>query len=75
MILTELKPKEKAIITKIKGPSWLKTSLNKMGVEEGMIIQLMLYAPFSSPVQLKIKNYYVALRKKDAKFLEVEKID
>ena len=37
-----------------------------MGIIPGAVVRIVKKTPFGGPIQLKIKNYYLAIRKEDA---------
>ena len=43
-----------------------KLRLAEMGVMPGVDIRMIKKSPFGGPVQVKINNYYLTLRKEDA---------
>ena len=43
-----------------------KLRLAEMGVMPGVDIRMIKKTPFGGPVQVKINNYYLTLRKEDA---------
>ena len=46
-----------------------KLRLAEMGVMPGVNIRMIKKSPFGGPVQVKINNYYLTLRKEDALFI------
>ena len=46
-----------------------KLRLAGMGVMPGVNIRMIKKSPFGGPVQVKINNYYLTLRKEDALFI------
>jgi ferrous iron transport protein A len=70
--LSCLKPKEKGIIKEIKGNNELKTRLQELGLIKNTVVEVVRYAPFEDPIEIKINNTYLALRKKDAENILVE---
>ena len=43
-----------------------KLRLSEMGLMPGIQVRMIRKSPFGGPVQIKINNYYLTLRKKDA---------
>ncbi|TDT67349.1 ferrous iron transport protein A [Hypnocyclicus thermotrophus] len=74
MLLTELKRGEQAKIIKIGDIGELKKRLIDMGVTSGEIISFKRNAPLGDPKQYVIRNTNIAIRKKDAKKIIIEKI-
>ena len=53
-------------ITKLDSSYDSKLRLAEMGVMPGVDIRMIKKTPFGGPVQVKINNYYLTLRKEDA---------
>ena len=75
MKLCDLKNGEKAKIVKIGRIGELKKRLVDMGVTAGEIIKLERNAPLGNPQEYIVKATGIAIRKEDAKNIEVEKIE
>ena len=52
----------------------LKQKLLDMGFINGATIEVIREAPLYDPMELKIHNYNISLRKSEASLIEVEKI-
>ncbi|MGL4402845.1 MAG: FeoA family protein [Fusobacteriaceae bacterium] len=74
MKLTELNRGECARIGKIGKIGELKKRLIDMGINAGQIIKLERNAPLGDPQEYRIKGNSIAIRKKDAENITVEKI-
>lgn len=75
MKLCDLKNGEKAKIVKIGRIGELKKRLVDMGVTAGEIIKLERNAPLGDPQEYIVKATGIAIRKEDAKNIEVKKIE
>lgn len=75
MKLCDLKNEERAKIVKIGRIGELKKRLVDMGVTAGEIIKLERNAPLGDPQEYIVKATGIAIRKEDAKNIEVEKIE
>ena len=75
MKLCDLKNGEKAKIVKIGRIGELKKRLVDMGITAGEIIKLERNAPLGDPQEYIIKATGIAIRKEDAKNIEVENIE
>lgn len=75
MKLCDLKNGEKAKIVKIGKIGELKKRLVDMGITADEIIKLERNAPLGDPQEYIIKSTGIAIRKEDAKNIEVEKIE
>ncbi len=73
MNLSELKRGESAEILKIGRIGELKLRLSTMGVNSGELIKLERNAPLGDPQEYIVKNTAVAIRKEDAKYIEIKR--
>lgn len=64
--LDKLKPGEKGIIESISGNSAIKRRIRDMGVTNGALIEVVRVAPMGNPMEVKVKDYYLSLRKDEA---------
>ena len=64
--LYELEPNLIGTIIKLDSAHNSKLRLAEMGVMPGVDIRMIKKSPFGGPVQVKINNYYLTLRKEDA---------
>ncbi len=71
MTLAELHTGEKAIIVKIKGHRSFKKRMAELGFVEGKEITVVRNAPLKDPIDYKIMNYDVSLRRNEALLIEV----
>jgi ferrous iron transport protein A len=71
--LADLKKGEKALIIGFKNQE-LALNLLEMGFLPQTEIIFEYQAPLGCPIGVKIGNSYVAIRKKDAKNIEIEKL-
>lgn len=67
MSLYDLKCGQKGIITNITGDKKLIKRLFALGFIEGTEIKLKAAAPLGDPLIIHIRDFNIALRKKDAK--------
>ncbi|MCD6521669.1 ferrous iron transport protein A [Candidatus Calescamantes bacterium] len=74
MKLNELFKGEKGKIIKVEGDRILKRRLRDMGVIPGEIIEVVRIAPLGDPLEIKVKGYYLSLRKREAEKITVEKV-
>jgi ferrous iron transport protein A len=66
MTLDELKAGETAVIKRFSGNLELQSRLVEMGLLVGTRLRVVKKAPFGGPVELKVRDYYVTLRREDA---------
>lgn len=64
--LSELKEGEKAVIKKIELSSEEVKKLSDAGVGKGTALTVRNKAPLGDPIQIRIGNFFVALRKDSA---------
>jgi ferrous iron transport protein A len=71
--LKELKPGEKAIISKIEGEKGaIKKRLMDMGVTRGAEVLIRKVAPLGDPIEVNIRGYELTIRKSEAEWIIVE---
>ena len=64
--LKDLKPGESGIIESICGRSAIKRRIRDMGVTNGSLIEVIRIAPMGDPIEVKVKDYHLSLRKDEA---------
>lgn len=74
MTLNEIGLSEKALIKKVNLSLKSKKRLADMGVIKGCVITMIRRAPFGSPLEIKARDFYLAIRLEDAKKITVERI-
>lgn len=72
MCLAEVKSGHRCRIKNINAREKLLNKLLDMGFIQGAIVDVVREAPLYDPMQLKIHNYLVSLRKSEAALIEVE---
>jgi ferrous iron transport protein A len=70
--LKEAKVGETVKVTKINGEGAIKRRIMDMGITRGIEIYVRKVAPLGDPMELRIRNYELSLRKADAEMIEVE---
>ena len=71
MKLSEVKYQETVIITKILGHGSFRRRISEMGFVKGKAVKVIKSAPFKGPIEFKILDYNVSLRKSEADRIEV----
>jgi ferrous iron transport protein A len=74
MGLDNIKSGQKALITKVNAQGKLLHKLLDMGFVNGTRIEVIREAPLFDPMELKIQNYLVSLRKSEAGLIEVQAV-
>lgn len=70
--MSDMKAGDKGIIVKLRGTGNIKHRLIDMGVVPGTHVHIMKYAPLKDPVEIKVKNFDLALRVSEAATIDVE---
>ena len=73
-LLSELKPKDRGEVVKVRGTGSVHRRILDMGVTKGAVIEVQKVAPLGDPIEVKIKGYNLSLRKSEAKNIEVRVI-
>ena len=71
MKLSEIKNNETVVITKILGHGSFRKRIAEMGFVKGKQVKVIKTAPFNGPVEYKILNYNISLRRSEAERIEV----
>lgn len=71
MRLSELKTGEKGVIVKVLGHGGFRKRIIEMGFIRGKTVEVLLNAPLRDPVEYKILDYQVSLRRAEAELVEV----
>ena len=74
MFLNELEKGEKALVVKLENAEKIKNRLKNMGLVNGVKIRVVRKAPFNGPIEIKLRDFYLALRVDDAKYIKVNKL-
>ena len=74
MKLASLSPSDTAKVLKILCDKKTKNRLFKMGLTEGVTVTLVRRAPLGDPLELKVRDFYLAIRSSAAEKIEVEKL-
>jgi ferrous iron transport protein A len=70
--LSSLRPGEAARVVGIRVAGPMRRRLMDMGVLVGEVLQIKKVAPLGDPIEVRLKNYSLSLRKKEAQAIEVE---
>lgn len=71
-ILAQMKPNDEGIIVALRGTGNIKHRLIDMGLVPGTKVRVMKFAPLGDPVEIKVKNFDLALRVSEAATIDVE---
>ncbi len=75
MSLDELKPGQCATVLSIEGDSLFRQRLIAMGVTPGTWIMLRKLAPLGDPMEIRVRNYSLSIRKKDARSIKIDLLE
>ena len=73
-LLCDVECGDKVKVQKINSGGKLMYKLLDMGFVIGSTIEVVREAPLYDPMELKIHNYHISLRKSEASLIEVEPI-
>ena len=71
MFLSQLKDGQSAIIKDIKTSKKVTERLTLLGLTKGIKITMIRKGMFSSPIEIKVRDFYLAMRKSEADKIEV----
>ncbi|MGQ7871437.1 ferrous iron transport protein B [Sunxiuqinia sp. sy24] len=71
MRLSEVKNNETVIITKVLGHGSFRKRIMEMGFVRGKEVKVIKNAPFKGPIEFKILDYNITLRRSEASLIEV----
>jgi ferrous iron transport protein B len=69
--LSEVKNNETVIITKVLGHGSFRKRIMEMGFVTGKEVKVIKNAPFKGPIEFKILDYNITLRRSEASLIEV----
>ncbi len=70
--LSDLKIGESGVIESIEVKGILKRRMIDMGMTKGSTIKVEKVAPMGDPIDIKVKDFHVAIRKSDARNIYVK---
>ncbi len=74
MLLSELKKGDVATVKNVDKSNPLSDRLQKMGLTEGVTVELIRFAPLGDPMEIRLRGFLLAIRYSDAKNVTVEKV-
>ncbi|WP_163713731.1 ferrous iron transport protein B [Mangrovibacterium lignilyticum] len=75
MRLSEIKNSESVIITKVLGHGSFRKRITEMGFVKGKEVKVVKNTPFKGPIEFKIMDYNITLRRSEANLIEVVSLD
>ena len=73
MVLANLKPGDRALITEIGDESYANQLL-EMGCIPGAVVEVLAYAPLGDPIMIRVSGYKLSIRKKEARTIGVQPV-
>ena len=70
--LRDVKVGETVKVVKLHGEGAVKRRLMDMGITKGVEVYVRKLAPLGDPVEVKVRNYELSIRKADAEMIEVD---
>jgi ferrous iron transport protein B len=74
MKLSELPTGEEAYIVSVGGGGAFRKRVLEMGFVKGKLVRSIKNAPLNDPIEYKILDYYVSLRREEARLIDVEAV-
>jgi ferrous iron transport protein A len=71
MFLSQLKDGQSAIIKDIKTSKKITERLTLLGLTKGIKITMIRKGVFLSPIEIKVRDFYLAMRKSEADKIEI----
>ncbi len=69
--LDQLRPGDQAAVLRITASGTLAQRLGEMGLIEGETVRMVRAAPLGDPIEIELHDYFLSLRKAEARFVEV----
>ena len=70
--LKQAKIGETVTVVRLNGEGAIKRRIMDMGITKGVEIYVRKVAPLGDPIEIKVRDYELSLRKADAAMIEVE---
>ncbi|MCD6362177.1 MAG: DtxR family transcriptional regulator [Armatimonadetes bacterium] len=74
LTLRDLEPGEKGRVLKLTGHSRIRRRIMDMGLIPGSEVEVERLAPLGDPIEVKVRDYHLSLRKGEAAQIAVERI-
>ncbi len=69
--LANLPEGEKAKVSSVVGTDAVTRRLMEMGIVPGEIVRVVKSAPFGDPMEIKVRGYHLAVRRNEARMIEI----
>jgi len=70
--LADLIPGDESTITGVGGSGAIRQRLLDMGIIRGTSVRCQRFAPLGDPIEICVKGALLAIRKAEAKFVEID---
>ena len=71
-LLSEANSGDRCIVLEIAPePAELRSRLYALGVIPGALLEILRFAPFGDPMQVKVGGSFISIRKAEAKIIQV----
>ncbi|MBQ1526928.1 MAG: ferrous iron transport protein A [Lachnospiraceae bacterium] len=70
--LKDVKVGETVKVVKLNGEGAVKRRIMDMGITKNTEVYVRKVAPLGDPIEVKVRNYELSLRKADAEMIDVE---
>lgn len=70
--IKDMKPGDESVVVKVHGAGPLRKRVLDMGITKGAKIIAVKRAPLGDPIEVKVRDYDLSLRNKEAEIVEVE---
>lgn len=70
--LDQLRPKENGIVSSLLGLGGIQQRLLELGVCDGAEVRVVRYAPLGDPMEIRVRDFHLTLRKSEAALVEIE---
>lgn len=72
--LADLKPRQSGQVRTVAGDDGFAQRLFELGFTPGQTVDVVRFAPMGDPIQVRIRGFDVALRRSEARRVELEPV-
>ena len=72
MTVNDMEPGDTATVKEIQAPVFMRQRLMDLGILEGVHVEMIRTAPLGDPIQIRVRDTHLALRRSEASLLIVE---
>jgi ferrous iron transport protein A len=69
--LDQLRPGQRGVIEAVQGENALVQRLLEMGLLEGEPVEVLTFAPLGDPMEIRLRDYRLSLRRREAACIQV----